>query len=180
MPVTQRGFSLAEVAVAMAIGSVLLVSAGRFIPALQRATLRQTQRSALQETLWQRLTAIAKQAQRAGYCNGACTGEPLTIAAACLLVRWDSNSNGVWEQAEDVTGFRLREGVLETQRGASDCNGGGWDKMTDPATFEVTHFQVERHGESGFAPTITLSLSARQPATVALFSASTAVTGYNL
>jgi prepilin peptidase dependent protein B len=34
----------------------------------------------------------------------------------------------------DQTGFRLQNGVLETLRGATSCEGKGWDKMTDPNT----------------------------------------------
>ena len=36
MPVKEQGFSLLEVLIAMAISSVLLLGAARFLPALQR------------------------------------------------------------------------------------------------------------------------------------------------
>lgn len=64
----QRGFSLTEVLIAMAIGSILLLSSARFLPGLQRAVLMQAQQQELEEAIWQRATAIGKQLQRAGYC----------------------------------------------------------------------------------------------------------------
>ena len=66
MPVAARGFSLIETLIAMAIGSVLLLGAARFLPALQRPILRQTQQQALENELWQRVYALAKHLQRAG------------------------------------------------------------------------------------------------------------------
>lgn len=39
MPLKQRGFSLIEVLIAMVIGSILLLSTSRFLPAMQRSVL---------------------------------------------------------------------------------------------------------------------------------------------
>ncbi|PLN58103.1 prepilin-type cleavage/methylation domain-containing protein, partial [Klebsiella pneumoniae] len=145
---SRRGFSLAEALIAMAIGSLLLMGACRFLPALQRHILRQGEQLALENELWQRVHAVGKHLQRAGYCRGACGGAGLELAAGgeCLIVRWDANSNGRWETspaaAAESTGFRLRDGALETLRGASDCRGGGWEKITNPAAIVVTRFSV--------------------------------------
>lgn len=120
---SRRGFSLAEALIAMAIGSLLLMGACRFLPALQRHILRQGEQLALENELWQRVHAVGKHLQRAGYCRGACGGAGLELAAGgeCLIVRWDANSNGRWETspaaAAESTGFRLRDGALETLRG---------------------------------------------------------------
>ncbi len=120
---SRRGFSLAEALIAMAIGSLLLMGACRFLPALQRHILRQGEQLALENELWQRVHAVGKHLQRAGYCRGACGGAGLELAAGgeCLIVRWDANSNGRWETspaaAAESTGFRLHDGALETLRG---------------------------------------------------------------
>ncbi len=134
---SRRGFSLAEALIAMAIGSLLLMGACRFLPALQRHILRQGEQLALENELWQRVHAVGKHLQRAGYCRGACGGAGLELAAGgeCLIVRWDANSNGRWETspaAAESTGFRLRDGALETLRGASDCRGGGMGENHQP------------------------------------------------
>ena len=71
-----RGFSLLEVLIAMAISSVLLLGASRFLPALQLGVLQQMRQQALEEDLWQPLFTVAKHIQRAGYCAGdTCHGE---------------------------------------------------------------------------------------------------------
>lgn len=187
MPVAQQGFSLAETLIAMAISSLLLLGASRFLPGLQRAALEQNRHQALEDELWQRTYTVAKHLQRAGYCRGTCAGEPLIIAreGSCVLVKWDANSNGQWEDApavvSDVTGFRLQNGVLETLRGASSCEDKSWDKMTDPQMLRVTRFTVEPSQRAGFPPELTITLVASlknlpQKTAEAVYS----VTGYNL
>lgn len=187
MPVISRGFSLAETLIAMAISAILLTGASRFLPALQRQVLRQTQQQSLDDELWQRLYTVAKHLQRAGYCCGKCVGEPLLIASSghCIIVRWDSNSNGVWdispEATSDATGFRLSNGALETRRGVTSCYGGGWEKMTNPAAINVTHFEVTRQTTTGFAPELIVTLAAHSTADPRMTAhAEYRVTGYNL
>lgn len=183
--VSEWGFSLLEVLIAMAISSVLLIGASRFLPAMHHLFLRQAQQQALEDEVWQRLYTVAKHLKRAGYCAGNCRGNALTIMPDCVIVRWDGNSNGVWEEnpAEeaDITGFRLHNGVLETLRGALHCDGKGWDKMTDPAWITVTRFAIQPHTRPGYPPELSLALSAqlrRQPQVQV--DAQFHVTGYNL
>ncbi|ALD78410.1 MULTISPECIES: prepilin peptidase-dependent protein [Citrobacter freundii complex] len=187
MSVNERGFSLLEMLIAMAISSILLLSSARFLPALQREILRNTRQLVLEDEIWQRVYTVAKHLQRAGYCRGNCVGEGLVISAKgdCVIARWDANSNGVWESGpvkeDDSIGFRLQDKVLETVRGATGCTGKGWDKMTDPATMQIEVFQVERLKFSGYSPLLTLRLrgvSNDEPQKVveAVYS----VTGFNL
>jgi prepilin peptidase dependent protein B len=100
-------------------------------------------------------------------------------------VSWDSNSDGVWNSAppseSDTTGFRLRDGALETLRGASACSGKGWEKMTNPAAIQVTAFQVTRLERAGFAPELSITLAAHSVADPQIRArAEYGVTGYNL
>ena len=119
MPVKEQGFSLLEVLIAMAISSVLLLGAARFLPALQRESLTSTRKLALEDEIWLRVFTVAKHLQRAGYCHGSCTGEGLEIVGQgdCIIVQWDANSNGIWDREpvkeSDQIGFRLKEHVLE-------------------------------------------------------------------
>lgn len=81
MSVNERGFSLLEMLIAMAISSILLLSSARFLPALQREILRNTRQLVLEDEIWQRVYTVAKHLQRAGYCRGNCVGEGLVISA---------------------------------------------------------------------------------------------------
>ncbi|MGK9175155.1 prepilin peptidase-dependent protein [Yokenella regensburgei] len=183
----QNGFSLLETLLAMAIGSVLLLAAARFLPAVQLGVLQQTRAQMLEDELWQRIYTVARHLQRAGYCNGSCAGQPVIIGRSgeCVIVQWDANSNGRWETTPasdaDQTGFRLQSGVLETLRGATSCEGKGWDKMTDPAVVTIDGFFIRRQQVPGFHPVFSLSLSGRvKGQATRVVNATFSVTGFNL
>jgi len=152
MHLDQRGFSLLEMLLAMAVGAVLMVSVGRFLPLLLDHTLRLQQRVQLQQELQQLAHTLQKALQRAGYCRGTCSGPALQLASggACVLLRWDENSNGRWEgvahSESEWYGYRLREGQIEMQRGVENCAGGGWERLTDGAFLTVETFRVVRQG----------------------------------
>lgn len=83
--------------------------------------------------------------------------------------------------AAESTGFRLRDGALETLRGASDCRGSGWEKITNPAAIVVTRFAVQRRLTEGFAPELSVTLTARSARQMGLAAeVEQRVTGYNL
>lgn len=181
------GFSLLETLLAMAISSVLLLACARFLPALQLGVMQHSRTQIAEDELWQQVWTVAKHVQRAGYCNGHCTGQPLTIgnAGACVIVQWDTNSNGRWEPSghseSEQTGFRLQNGALETLRGATQCTGRGWEKTTDPAQFTVQRFNVALQRIPGFAPQLTITLAARLAGLHGPeITAALSVTGYNL
>lgn len=183
----QRGFSLTEVLIAMAISSILLLSTARFLPGLQRAMLMQGQQQRLEEEVWLRVNALGKQLQRAGFCSGLCQGLALTIGrrGSCVIVQWDANSNGRWETTPsseaEQTGFRLEGGALETQRGATSCEGKGWEKLTEPESLWVTRFSVSKTEHPGFSPELNIELAAATPGRLnEPFQATWRVTGFNL
>lgn len=186
MLASERGFSLLEVLIATAISSILLMGAARYLPALQRGVLEQTRAQMVEDDVWQRTLVIARHLQRAGYCaSRVCAGEAIRLSPGCALIRWDTRQmNTGAEKAidnADVTGFRLREGALETLRGATSCDGKGWERMTEPGRLRVDAFSVSRQDLTGFAPVFTVVLMGRSGARGSSpVQASFSVTAYNL
>lgn len=144
------GFSLLEMLIAMSIGAVLMVSAGRFLPLLLGENAGRLQRAQLRQELQQIMATLEKAVRRAGYCHGDCGSGALKISENCLLLRWDENSNGQWEgvnQAEsDYYGYRLRLQQLEMQRGVDQCQSAGWERLSDPAFMTLEQFSVSQQG----------------------------------
>nr|CBX79551.1 General secretion pathway protein J precursor [Erwinia amylovora ATCC BAA-2158] len=153
MPLKAQGFTLLEILIAMAVGSLLLLGAARTLPMIQTQNLRLMMQAQLHEELQQMMRTLEKAVRRAGYCNGTCRGKGLHIGRAdgsCLLVRWDENSNGRWEgpghKDSDFYGYRLRGKNLETQRGVDSCEGGGWERLNEPRLITISAFRLEmRH-----------------------------------
>lgn len=180
---TVKGFSLLEMLIALAIGGILLPGAARLIPMITLWASLGSQRLLLDDELWQLATTLGKHLQRAGYCNGVCSGQALHLELNCFVARWDVNHNGTWATTptnqSGVFAFRLREGSLQTSRGNTQCDGGSWERITDPQWVTLSGFVVSRVAQQPATFAITLEGALRQHPQIS--SAVTHhVTGYNL
>ncbi len=72
MPVKEQGFSLLEVLIAMAISSVLLLGAARFLPALQRESLTNTRKLALEDEMMPSLSTLFRSYVRMSAASRRC------------------------------------------------------------------------------------------------------------
>ena len=186
MQLNQQGFTLLETLIAMALSSIVLLGAGRLFPVLQRAVLQQYQKETVQESLWQLAFSLGKQLQRAGYCHGNCSGQGLVLSRGgeCVLLQWDNNSNGRWEPSShsetEQTGFRLNGTDLEASRGVTRCEGGGWEKLSDPAMLVIQKFTVTRLTRQGMSPLLIIDLSGASKNGQNPVSLRHTVVGYNL
>ncbi|TNV20829.1 prepilin peptidase-dependent protein [Buttiauxella sp. B2] len=186
MQLNQQGFTLLETLIAMALSSIVLLGAGRLFPVLQRAVLQQYQKETLQESLWQLAFSLGKQLQRAGYCHGSCQGEGLVLRkeGGCVLLQWDSNSNGRWEPSShsepEQMGFRLNSSNLEALRGAATCEGNGWEKVSDPATMVIRKFSVTRLARRSLPSLLIIELAAASSKDQSPISLRHIVVGHNL
>ena len=83
---------------------------------------------------------------------------------SCVVLQWDANGNGRWDSApgsqNEQTGYRLRNGSLETQKSVEDCEGTGWERMSDPTQLVVQHFSVIRQNRKTGRPLFRISLAA--------------------
>lgn len=147
-----RGFTLVELLVGLAVGSLLLVAALWAVGS--HLALQRQQQLALQ--LDQELRAAAelmtRSLRRAGFWWRADAAPPAhnPYAAWAVGAGPDAGSASVLmahahpHRAEDDTrtrdeeqGFRVRGGVLETQLGA-----GNWQALTDPRLLRITRLEL--------------------------------------
>ncbi len=169
----QRGFTLPELLIAIALSSLIGLGVTRLLPMLYLTTLNEVRRQWQQEDLWRLAFTLGKAIQRAGYCRRQCAqpGLWLTEQGRCLRVQW---------QGGGVQGFRLRNNALETLSGAADCAGKSWEKMTEPAQLKIMDFRVSRVGRGELAPLFVVELVAQPAGTSEQLAASYAVSGFNL
>ncbi len=109
MSVKSRGFSLAGSAYRH--GDRLAIADGgcRFLPALQRESFCARAKAGAGDEIWQRVHAVGKHLQRAGYCRGAVRRRAgnCPLAATVSLCSWDANSNGIWDREPAESPTRL-------------------------------------------------------------------------
>lgn len=170
---TQRGFTLVELLIAMALTSLIGLGAARLLPTLYLTTLGEVRRQWQQEDLWRLAFTLGKAIQRAGYCRRQCA-EPglwLTNKGDCLRLRWEGS---------DIQGFRLRNHALETLSGAASCEGKNWERMTEPASLKIVRFQVHRTQRHALSPLLTIEIAGQPLSGGEPLIARYAVSGFNL
>ncbi|MBW7981422.1 prepilin peptidase-dependent protein [Enterobacillus tribolii] len=154
----QQGALLAEMLVAMLLGSVVMLAASRLLVTLRAGHIAHEQRVRLEEEGARALGRIEKDLRRAGFCASGCDmplprvdAFPGEAGASCVIIYYDLNADGRLDTAGgsgESFGYRLRAGALETQRAVTACGGTQWEKITDERSVTVTSFRVE--GRAGF------------------------------
>ncbi|PWC13951.1 prepilin peptidase-dependent protein [Brenneria corticis] len=150
----QRGFTLAEMLLALSLGSLIMLSAAQLYPLLRAQSQNSAHYFRLEQVLGQAVSGIEKDLRRAGFCAGECRGRAVSIgnypgeaAQSCLNVSYDLNRNGVWDGGErqdgESFGYRLRAGALEVQRGTHGCQGDRWEKRFDPQEVTIAQFRIQ-------------------------------------
>lgn len=156
----QRGLSLVELLVGIAIG-LFVVAGATMLVANQlgdnRRLLLETQ---IQQDLRAAADIIARDIRRSGYWGNAQSGvwyagspgvtanpyttvSPTVSGAAASAVTFDY-SRGAENNAVDATeqsGFRLVNGVIQMRVG------GNWQPLTDDRTLRITNFQVTMNAQ---------------------------------
>ncbi len=139
-----HGFTLGEMLLAMLLSGIIFMGAAQFFPQLFQQSRRWQQQQLLSQEIHQLLLILEKNLRRAGYCQRSpCAGTPVSISqeGRCLIVRLQERRTFSVTQTpglhNESYGFRWRAGQIETQRSVKDCDGSGWERLTDPATLQV-------------------------------------------
>lgn len=157
----QAGYTLVETLCAMAVAGLVLMTAMRFLPLLQRQSLNNIQQMRLTQHLNHGMLQIEKDLRRAGMCRPACRRPSVVIAErhgeprhSCLLATYafypPQSVAPSGALSNETFGYRLRQGVLESQRGVVHCHGAGWAKMHDPRQWRVRELRFEFLAENAF------------------------------
>ncbi|MCS3430951.1 prepilin peptidase-dependent protein [Klebsiella sp. BIGb0407] len=183
MRLSQQGFTLIEVLVALALSGVLLLGSMRLFPTLQRSILRDYQSACVRESVWQLAYRIGKHLQRAGYCRGVCKTPALQIeqGGSRVMIQWQAPDRQSSTDGEYVqTGYRLHQGTLQILKGTKEDTGELWEKISDPELMMLTHFSVTQLLRKASPPLLEINLTARQKQTSSLIKVRHIVRGENL
>lgn len=152
----QQGLSLVELLVGIAVGMFVVAAASMLVSTQLSENRRLLAETQVQQDLRATADIITRELRRAGSWGtpatpaaavwtetAAPTNNPLTTvspsAGAATQVDYQSSralgTSGPY-------GFRLNSGVIETRLAAA-----GWQQLTDPATLQVTAFNVTAESE---------------------------------
>lgn len=149
-----RGFTLAELLVALALGVSLLAVLLHLFVTLSETNARLLRRLQLHAALQDLMTLMARDLRRAGFTTHAPPGKPfagpLTRGPHCVLYRYDMDGDGLLEPDERA-GFRLEDGALLAKRsdrscGTAPCAGcatGRWWRLNDPEIVQITELRFQ-------------------------------------
>lgn len=150
--VRQRGFSLIEILIAMAISSLVCISAMSALPVLFKQTYRSYFQYQLDREVRHVLLSMEKDFRRIGYCgNKHCEGDPIKITSkllsqgnnSCIIFAYDQDLSGKWVDSKakkvdsDYFGYRLNNEKLESNRNVSHCDGTRWQSLLDDKLVKV-------------------------------------------
>ena len=148
---SQRGLSLVELLVSLAIGMVTLATATKLYVDYLQATKRSLLNARISQDLHASAGLMVRELRRAGYWAGSATQrsgarnpyDQVKASGTSVMVGYDRDATQS-EQLAAQTGFRLQDGVLQ-MRSVGQQGSAGWQALTDPAVLQVTRLSVEHH-----------------------------------
>ena len=155
----QRGASLVELMIAMALGLTALAAMTSLVGSGIGMNARLLASSRLNEEVNAIGQLLTRDIKRAGYnadtiamvtdptaspslfANSLVVSEfPGEAANSCLIFAYDRNSNGVIDTVgtNENFGFRLNDGAVEIRIGGATCEVGGWQNLSDTSVVNIT------------------------------------------
>ncbi len=167
-PTRQRGLTLVELMVSLAIGSLLLLGLTTFYVNSLKSNAEVLNAMRLNQTLRASMLLISRDLRRAGYWAGtAATGNPFksmtTSTSGCVLYSYDRTGSGATTVPEAAKyGYLLKDGVLMMRSGGSvhSCTPGSnnsWEALTDSGLMTITSLAFSPNAASATSLTITLA-----------------------
>lgn len=145
------GFSLIEMLIVISLSSIVLLSASKILPGIQWNVLQIYQRHRLMQVLKQTLIPLENDLRRAGFIATKIGNNPLNSVriepeSSCVMIIYDSRLSGQFNLStgvnSDIYAYRVINNALEHQRGVTNCQSRGWEKLNDPAEIKIISFQL--------------------------------------
>lgn len=155
----QRGASLVELMIAMALGIGALSAIASVIGYGIGTNGKMLANSRLHEEINAVASLMTRDIKRAGYNADTVdmvtdpTAAPSAFANSvivsrhpgeepdsCITFAYDINGNGVLDTvgSNENFGYRLHDGAVEIRMGGANCDQGGWQNLTDSETVTIT------------------------------------------
>lgn len=145
---------LIELMITMLISTILLLSMMSLLPVMESSLLPMYRDYRLESLLLQNVQTIEKDLRRTGFIiphknhHHDEINPAIEVQPHCVLIRYDENLNGNIEQNDkqyaEHFAYRFNQQALEYKRGAINCSGKGWRKLTDPAEVTIIHFHIKQ------------------------------------
>ena len=170
-PAAQRGLSIVELMVGIAIGLFVIGGATKLFIDYLSSNRRLLIETRVNQDLRAAADVVVRDLRRAGYWNNAVAGV-YSLGATAVVANPHKNGNGAVSSTSasvnysyarndgdaldtnEYGGFRLVQGVLQMLDRGIPTVESNWLDLTDPATLSVTAFTV-----SAISPTQTNDLS---------------------
>lgn len=183
----QRGVTLIELLISMALGLLMLGALTSLFATTMGVNLRSLQLSQLQHEATAAFTLLSTESARAGYSAAAqqrlldpanasvdfkqslvISNHPDEAPDSCLLFRYDANKNGVFDGSQELFGYRLRDRQLQRRQSAVDCASNGWQSLTSVDMVAVTQLRFTLTASVDALKQLRLQLSLASKAEPAL------------
>ncbi len=154
------GFSLVELMVSIAVGLVVLAGITTMFAHNVKAGGDAMKMARLNQELQAVMSLMTRDIRRAGYWGNASSSigpdtsntNPFTLdtpgtlsgeaANSCITFSYDRNGNGsITSDPDERLGFRLISLAVQARKSSASgaaCTDGDWERITDPATTEIT------------------------------------------
>lgn len=154
----QKGFTLVELMIALALGLVVMGGALSMVTSILATNISMLKITRLDQELKAVMMMITRDLRRAGS-HGRIAEDILaghiifpdpfseihvSADSHCILFSYDKESDGALD-TNDRYGFRLdtEDKAIEIRKAGANCVEGGWENVTDENAIEITALEIE-------------------------------------